>query len=136
MQLGKTQMSPKDLLDLASHNKRLTPTKYKIFIYSIEQLEDDNKERSALFRSDLQRFLRLEQPFPPFRKENINHVKKPESIDICDKEYDQLRKLLVRQGKKTMGWMQEFVLSDDVFVSGREFFLSLIQTWGDDPCKV
>ena len=127
-------MSPKDLLDLASHNKRLTPTKYKIFIYSIEQLEDDNEERSAAFRSDLQRFLRLEQPFPPFRKENINRVKKPESIDICDKEYDGLRKLLVRQGKKTMGWMHEFLLSDDVFVSCRDYFLSLIETWGDDPC--
>lgn len=134
MQLGKTPMSPKDLSELASHNKRLTPTRYKIFLYSIEQLEDDDEDRSAIFRSDLQRFLRLEQPFPPFRKENVNKVINPETIDICDQEFAKLRGLLRDQGRKTLNWIQEFILSDDVVVSSENYFRSLLQTWGDDPC--
>ncbi|KAL3775095.1 hypothetical protein ACHAWO_000775 [Cyclotella atomus] len=134
MQLGKTPMSPIDLNDLATHKKRLTPTRYKIFLYSIEQLEDSNEERSAIFRADLQRFLRLEQPFPPFRKENVNRIVNPETINICDEQYAQLRSLLVNQGKKTMNWMQEFLLSEDVVVSSKEYFRSLVQSWGEDPC--
>lgn len=134
MQLGKTPMSPVDLNDLASHKKRLTPTRYKIFLYSIEQLEDDNKRRSDAFRSDLQHFLRLEQPFRPFQKENVNRVKRNETIDICKNEHAELRQVLVKQGQKTMVWMKEFIDSDDVFVSHRDYFLSLIATWGDDPC--
>lgn len=136
MQLGKTPMSPTDLSDLASHKKRLTPTRYKIFLYSIEQLEDSDEQRSAVFRSDLQRFLRLEQPFPPFRKENVNRVTNPETIDICDEEFARLRSILVRQGKKTMNWIQEFILSDDVVVSSETYFRSLVQTWSDDPCLI
>jgi hypothetical protein len=112
----------------------LTPTRYKIFLYSIEQLDDDNQQRAAAFRVDLQQFLRLEQPFPPFRKENMNRVKKPETINICDEEYSDVRAVLVKQAKKTMSWMQEFILSEDVFVSRKDYFLSLVQTWGDDPC--
>jgi hypothetical protein len=103
-------------------------------LYSIEQLEDSNEERSAIFRADLQRFLRLEQPFPPFRKENVNRVVNPETINICDEQYAQLRSLLVNQGKKTMNWMQEFLLSEDVVVSSKEYFRSLVQSWGEDPC--
>ena len=112
----------------------MTPIRYKIFLYSIEQLEDNNERRAAAFRSDLQRFLRLEQPFPPFAKENINQVKKPETINICDDNYGELRAILVRQGRKTMNWMQLFLLSDDVVVSSEDFFRSLIETWGNDPC--
>ena len=136
MQLGKTPMSPVDLNDLASHNKRLTPTNYKIFLYSIEQLEDQHKQRSEAFRSDLQHFLRLKQPFKPFQKENVNTVKRNETIDICKNEYAELRNVLVKQGQKTMNFIKAFIDSDDVFVSDKDYFLSLIATWGNDPCQI
>jgi hypothetical protein len=64
----------------------------------------------------------------------MNRVKKPETINICDEEYSDVRAVLVKQAKKTMSWMQEFILSEDVFVSRKDYFLSLVQTWGDDPC--
>jgi hypothetical protein len=123
-----------DLSDLARHGKRLTPTRYKVFLYSIEQLDDDNEERAEAFRLDLQRFLRLGEPFPAFRKENMNRMIKPETIDICGERFRELRTILIQQGNNTMKWMKDFIQSDDVFVGGKEYFVSLIHKWGDDPC--
>lgn len=135
MQLGKTPMRPLDLNDLGSHGKRMTPTKYKVFLYSVEQLDDPNKDRVNAFRKDLQRFLRLESPLAPFEKENSNRVIRPESINICDARFNELRKILTRQGKNTMRWIRDqFLLSEDVFVSDEEHFVSLLETWSVDPC--
>lgn len=59
---------------------------------------------------------------------------KPETINICDERFRELRTILIRQGNNTMKWMKAFIQSDDVFVGGKEYFESLIQKWGDDPC--
>lgn len=135
MQLGKTPLSSADLSDLGSHGKRLSPTRLKIFLFSMEQLSDPNEVRASEFRSDLQRFLRLESPFDPFPHANTNRVRSKESIDICDVSFIELRKLLTKQGKITAQWIRDQLLkSEDIIVGSRAYFISLIETWGDDPC--
>lgn len=135
MQLGKAPLTSSNLNDLGAHKKILSPNKLKVFLYSIEQLNDADERRSHNFRSDLQTFLQLESPIEPFPMENSNRVKRKESIDICDDQYRGLRKLLTEQGKNTARWIQsELFKSEDVFVGGRNHFLLLLESWGHDPC--
>jgi len=135
MQLGKTPLSSTDLIDLGSHGSRLTPTRYKLFLYSIEQLNDSNEERARNFRLDLERFLRLKSPLEPFPNENSNRVKHDDTIDICDPLFNDLRKLLTKQGKNTARWIRDELLkSEDIFVGGRNHFIRLLDSWQHDPC--
>lgn len=140
-QFAKVPLDDKDLKDIIEEKlwkKRITPNKFKIFIYSVEQLNDHNKTRQKQFGQDLQHFLRLETPFPDFDtipKVNENHEVFPEYLDICSSEFDNLRKLLVEQGKKTSKWIgSKFVHADDVVVSNIDHFQSVLSTWGKDPC--
>ena len=134
--LGKTPTSSVDLSDLGSHGKRIFPTPHtKIFLYSIEQLNDSDEGRARNFRLDLQRFLRLKSPLEPFKKENTNRVRREESINICDVRFNELRKLLVKQGKNTARWIRDQLLkSEDIYVGGRNHFIRLLETFEHDPC--
>jgi hypothetical protein len=129
MQLGKTDINPQD-----------QPSQFKIFMYSIEQLDDPNEERAAGFRQDMQDFLGLQKPLDSFSRENVNHFKgekaHDETIDICDERYKELRFHMAARGKQTQLWIRdEFLKSPDVFVGDEARFLELIQTWGGDPCE-
>lgn len=136
MQLAKVTLMPKELLGMASKGLILTPNPYKVFLYSIDQLEDDNESRTNEFRADMQRFLELQDPIEPFPHENKNHaVHYPEHMDICSSRYDNLRQLLIAQAKGTQKWIREkFLQSNDVTVGGKANFLSLISQWSHDPC--
>ena len=140
-QLGKTNMTPQDIdeLDLRPH-MGVIPNSFKVFLYSLEQMEDKNKTRLAGFRDGLKTYLDLKQPIEPFGHENLNrYVGKTahkETIDICESKYDELRKKLVLQGQASQTWIRDkFIKSPDVTVPNKDHFLRTLKAWGTDPCS-
>ena len=142
-QLAKVPMTKNEVLDmlsneLDSYELRLSPNPLKVFIYTIEQLEDINTKRRLQFEKDIQTFLNLQHPLKHFAsatKENVNDSSYPESINICDSEYKRIRKKLIRQGTKSSEWIREkFIKSKDVTVSDVSYFESMLKTWSEDPC--
>ena len=140
MQLGKIELEHKDLMTLAKAGRRIFPSKFKVFLYSIEQLEDDNEARSKAFRYDLQKFLGLKNEIESIPRSNVNHFvgesKHPETVNICEAMYEKLRSILVKGGIKTNRWIRsEFIHHMDVTIGGKNHFLRLIDTWESDPCQ-
>lgn len=141
MQLGKATLNATHLALLRSFGRRkIIPNSFKIFIYDIDQLSDNSAERSQRFKSDLQDFLNLKHPIGNIPRSNINHFTRenrhPETIDICEAQYDELRLQLIQNGQKTNEWIRSnFIDHDDVFVGGKGYFLQLIDQWGEDPCS-
>jgi len=142
-QLAKVPMTKNEVLDmlsneLDSYELRLSPNPLKVFIYTIEQLEDTNTQRRLQFEKDIQTFLNLQHPLKHFAsetKENVNDSSYPESIDICESEYKRIRRKLIRQGIKSSEWIREkFIKSKDVTVSDASYFESMLKTWSEDPC--
>jgi hypothetical protein len=140
MQLGKANLTDFYLKQLVARpHMGVQPNSLKIFLYSLEQMEDPMENRAARFRGELESFLGLKQHLKPFGRENINHfVAKDahnETIDICAAKYGPMRRLLVEQGKETSKWiLDSFVHSDDVIVANRDHFTQLLSTWSFDPC--
>ena len=141
MQLGKASLSTWDLTLLRRFGTRkVIPNSFKIFIYDIDQLSDTSIERSHRFKNDVQDFLNLKHPIRNFPRSNINHFtgenKYPETIDICEAKYDDLRLQLTQNGRKTSEWIRsKFIDHNDVLVGGKGYFLDLIDEWGKDPCS-
>jgi hypothetical protein len=142
MQFGKVELTARELLMLGNNGRRLFPSTFKVFLYDIEQLDDKNKERSELFRSDLQHFLGIQNKIGNIPKSNMNHFRfgtssaHPETISICDAKYANLRKEVIRNAKPSQNWIkQKFMNSNDVTVGGKEHFLDLLKTWEVDPCQ-
>ena len=144
------EMQKSNLLPIArggEHRLRMSPTLWgrgnplKIFIYMDEQLKDNDAERDARFRRDLQEFLGLETPIHDLKKvpkelANVNSKRFPEYLDICEERYDDIRIQIIRQGIRSSRWInEEFIESSDVVVSSKEHFRSLLSAWGEDPCQ-
>lgn len=147
--LGKTPMSStseKELLQLG-----IAPLKTKVgpvFLYEVSQLSengDDGGVRSAQFRTDLKKFLGLQKDIHPFqhvdtsgRFDYLAHVKRQvdqNKIDICKTEHDVIREVLMKKARASSKWLREyFIQSDEVFVSAREHFVSILESWMYDPC--
>ena len=126
--------------------KQISPNPFKVFIYTVGQLQDKNATRDAQFRLDLQEFLGLKTPIIGFNEEaKTNEVAKsnvrnstiyPEHMDICEPRYERIRSQLLKHGKKTGRWINDkFTKSSDVVVSSKDYFASVVSTWGDDPCQ-
>jgi hypothetical protein len=143
MQFGKTKMTMDDLNELAKRkNMAVKPGKSKIFLYTLDQIKDDDTNRAAQFRQALSAFLGLAPSQPllePLGHENPNHFvgtkAHPETMDICHKTYNSLRRDLLKQGKTTAQWIvNDFLKSPDVFVGNYQHFVATVQLWGTDPC--
>ena len=114
----------------------LPPTPFKVFLYTIEQMQDTVKERKEAFRETLGSFLELEFPILPLPHINKRTAIYNETIDICESKYDKIRSILVENGEETQRWIQEeFLWSPDVTVSNENHFRELIQRFGSDPCR-
>jgi len=141
MQLGKTDSTVTDLDQMAKRTHAPVATsRFRIFLYSLEQLGDSDDSRAKDFRYEMQNFMGLKTSIPPFGQNNINHAvgKKahPETLDICKAKYRGLRSKLIAQGLKTRKWIRnQFIVSEDVTVGGKEYFLELMDAWGIDPCE-
>jgi len=131
----------KTMLDETLWPKRISPNPYKVFMYTTEQLQDKNETRQVQFQTDLQHHLGLDSPFRDFNKAskaNAAHNTQwyKEQIDICEPQYAQIRKKLVQQGRISSEWIiNRFIQSDDVVVSDKDYFISTLRTWGNDPCQ-
>lgn len=138
-QLGKTDMTLEDIENLkVVRNMAVVPNSFKVFLYSLEQLEDANANRREAFVHELASFLDLKYPLN-IGHENKNHFVGQngynETIDICNGKYDELRDELVYQGGESQMWLRnKFLESADVTVANKGHFLSTIQSWGSDPC--
>lgn len=136
-QLAKVSLTDEEMKEMLDHDnmfpKRMSPNPYKIFMYTLEQMND------RTFQKDLQEFLQLRTPFPDFAKKpksNATGSTFNETIDICDEQYSTIRSQLTEQGKKASQWIiNEFMESSDVIVSNAEFIKSTLREWGKDPCK-
>ncbi len=140
MQLGKAELDSIDMLLLRKFRRRfILKNSFKIFLYHIDQLSDTNEERSRKFKKDLQDFLDLKDPLGQIPRSNINHFtnenKYPETIDICEAQYNDLRSELTKNGEFSQNWIKsKFLQHHDVYVSDEKYFRKLISRWGKDPC--
>ena len=118
--------------------KRIQPNPYQVFIYTSEQLNDNNTTRQATFRGELQHFLGLDTPLVDFNtmpEMNKHDEVYPEYIDICNATYLSIRKELIAAGSKSSQWItNKFIRSQDVFVGNRDFFIEHLRSWKTDPC--
>ena len=74
-----------DVMDMNELDVRISPNPFKVFIYTIEQLEDTNTSRLLQFENDIQSYLNLQSPLKHFAskpKENVNRASYPEFIDM------------------------------------------------------
>ena len=151
-QLDKVPLSSDEMNDMNSNNtrsfwsRRLVPNPYKIFIYIDEQLKDQNTNRRIQFQKDLQTFLGLRRPIIDFgsimananterQRQQQTTTLSYEYIDICEVQYASIRNELLQQATKTRHWIRDkFIISEYVTISGRELFLSSLESWSDDPC--
>lgn len=142
MQFGKTLMTKTDLAHFGGQEgMAVRPSAAKVFLYSLDQLNESNEHRSRPFRRDLQTFLGLEKPLDPMGHENLNHFvgnkAHPETVDICEDKYHDLRKVLLARGKQMARWIRdEFMQSADVSVGNEKQFLKSLASWSIDPCEL
>ena len=137
MQMGKAPVKAHQLEELANtkYDLAIKPTNFKVFLYTLDQIEDEDQVRSESVRTELQNYLGLNKPIQPFSHENKTHVAHKESVDICDDKWASVRQELVEQGAKTAAWIREhFMHSDDVIVANPEHFVQSLESWGVDPC--
>ncbi|KAL7427427.1 hypothetical protein ACHAXM_000850 [Skeletonema potamos] len=142
-QLAKVSLTDKEMREMLDHDsmfpKRMSLNPYKIFIYTMEQVNDRNDTRRLAFQQDLQKFLQLRSPLDDFASLpiiNPGNSTFNERINICDQKYSTIRSQLIQQGKQASKWIvSKFVESPDVVVSNAEFFKSALREWGKDSCK-
>ncbi|KAL7530930.1 hypothetical protein ACHAWF_006187 [Thalassiosira exigua] len=125
-----------DVLDERLFTKQISPNPFKVFLYTTDQLRDENELRRTKFQTDLQEFLGLKIPLmdlTKFPKVNAaeDHKRRPELIDICDLRYDGIKKQILKSGRKTSLWVRnKFIKSPDVVVSSEDYFSAILSTWG------
>lgn len=141
MQFGKVDLSPSEIQFLSTdQNMRLLAIPNKIFVFTVEQLSDDNRTRSDLFLSDLSSFMNLETRATSDMMTHSNaHIASGENdsiINICDHDHIKVREVLLRNAKPTMEWiLNRLTKASDVTLGGKDYFLSIVQTWATDPCE-
>ena len=140
MQLAKVPLDPSELNRMMRSDevwpKRISPNPFQLFIYTDTQLKQGN---TTQFSMDLQHFLGLELPLPDIKSQQRVNVGAshpfPETINICDAEFEDIRNELLQYGKESSRWISEkFIESKDVTVSDKTFFIESLRSWGDDPC--
>jgi len=143
MQLDKVTLTKEETYEMQNGThfwpRRIVSNNYKVFLYIDEQLKDKNKQRRLKLQFDLQLYLGLNRPIYDFgkMKSNSNQDWYKEYIDICDTQYSKIRDELLQQTVKTTRWIKnKFIKSDDVYVSGKDFFLSTLDSFNEDPCTV
>lgn len=149
--LGKTPMSSaseKQILQLGLD--RVKSNVGPVFLYEVSQLSESDNDggvRSTQFRTDLKRFLGLQQEIPPFPRVDtsgrfdflpgVKHQINRNKIDICQPKHDIIRKVLMEKAKLASTWIREYFLeSDEVFVSSRDHFELILESWMHDPCSL
>ena len=142
MQFGKTDISPEDLTDfigMKGYQLGIRPNRFLIFLYSVDQLDDEDEVRSNRFRMGLESFLDLKEPLAPLGHENKNHLVGKDgfeqSIDICSDKYADIRVKIIKQAVNTATYLRKkFIRSRDVVIANKEHFVETLESWSSDPC--
>ena len=149
--LGKTNMtSPLEKKMMDRHKKMFRngpPTTNffpnKVFLFTTDQLGDENETRTDIFRKDVKEFVGFRQEMPPLvhhkpgkKWDNATQVEKDSrKIDICDQQYKKLREVLMDTSREASVWIRNyFITSEDVTVSSPEYFDQILESWMYDPC--
>jgi len=136
MLLGKSNLMQDDFAWLEENRRTVLPIKNKVFLYLQEQFQDENTTRFQQFLDDLLLFVGVEESKvtpDDFPYANVIKGKKP--FDICDEVHKDVRDVLLSGGKATAKWFETYLEnSRDIYVSDKEYFLSMVNTWGQDPC--
>lgn len=141
LQLAKTALTLADLETLQEHDwLAVKPNRFDVFLYTLDQINDEDVSRAAAFRGDLQSFLGLSNPLEPLGHENLNHFvggqAHTETIDICEPHFDGVREALLRNSQATAAWIRTFIDAPTVTVSNCNHVLESLSAWDVDPCSV
>lgn len=137
-QLGKTSpISSQEMKLLNTFQRfddRFPYMENEVFLYDVSQPFDQNETRNEIFRTDLQHFIGLSEPFEKLVPRSSPSSNFHFAIDICD-GHDQLRADLLQVGRAAAAWIRDFFLPrEDVKISSPEHFVSILDTWSTDPC--
>jgi hypothetical protein len=126
------------LLRLKDKHQCINPIDNLLFLYDVAQLYDSDEFRTAQFKADLQNFLGLDVPLQDDFEDtgSASYPKgKLKRMDICDAQYDELRKELIKVGARaSMRIRKYFLQSPQVVVSNRLHFDAILKEWKVDPC--
>ena len=126
--------------------KKMTPLPNPVFLFEVSQLHETNATRKQAFQQDVSNFLGLEEndPLPlelPHSRPGqvwdaeTQAQKDASKIDICRSEYDEIRRILLRQSRTSAVWIRRVLLpTGRVRVSSPEYFDQLLDQWMTDPC--
>jgi len=138
-QLAKTNLTASEVFEWQQYYPEISvePNNFPIFVYTLEQLNDQDTERSAHFRQDLRAFLQLSHPLQSFGHENINHFTGAkahrETVTICDAKHAAIRAKIVRDATRTADWIRDRFLPV-VTASNRDHLVESLESWKVDPC--
>ena len=127
------------------------PNWRNVFLYDVNQLNDNDLIRSKQFLLDLSNFLNLSKPLTkpmiwikPGQSyidtlSNGNQTKLQEiqskKINICDDQHIPIRNVLHEQGIRSSNWIQDvFIKNPHVTISSPIYFEEILNKWKLDPC--
>ena len=103
----------------------------QIILYELNQIHNPNI--SQKFTRAIQDYLDITEESLP--KISSYHQYKPRTIDICNEEHDQVRKVLLDIGIESSTWIQKyFMKSPSVNVVDSDSFIELLDDWKVDSC--
>lgn len=140
--LAKTNHSEPDQLALLvgmeeKYRYGLSAIPNPVFLYDLGQLYDKNATRKAEFQADFEDFVGLDTPLPSNFTDSSSSKGDDKFIklDICQTEFDDIRKELVLIGSRAATWITKyFMKSNSVVVSSPNYFHNILQSWHFDPC--
>lgn len=133
--LGKTPMMAEEL-ELFPFPEKIGggTVDNPLFLYELEQFSDTNSTRRDTLIRDLENFMGLSGQYDIPQNPSKAKSKSPK-LDICDPKYDDLRGIILEAAQQSAWWIRHYLLkSKTVYVSNREHFLQLLETWNIDPC--
>ena len=138
--LGRTPLGPEEQSFFLEPIPVLpSPIPNSVFLYEIRQLDHFQENQSPdddlpPFWTDLSNYLGLSEPLQPTRYTGSTRDR-PVAFNVCDPAYKAIRGVLTDIGDQSATWIRNYFLdADNVFVSDRPYFESLLETWKMDPC--
>lgn len=131
--------------NFSHHLDKIEPWR-QTFLYDVSQLHDNDNRRSSIFLKDLGQFLDLEEslqqpmiwvkPGQRPTSQQEREAKVSRYIDICERKYSELRRVLMEQSTVSARWiLDSFVKNSNVTVSSISYFSTILDTWHEDPCN-
>ena len=123
----------------------IVATKNPVFLFDVDQLNDDNATRRNIFKNDFKKLLGLSQELGPIPRLSPGKILSKElqedrdrhKISICDDKYLPLRAELMEIAREASDFIlnRGFLDHQDVTVSSRPYFEHILGTrWTKDPC--